>query len=803
MEHTRDFLEGLEAVKDPLTFWAFLATVALAAMYAFLQSSKFHELWSRILGDSLSSEQVFRLARYFLVGTFVLLVLIVVAVSTAPLILQWIYVDAKKIEASILSGEETAAIRRDFVRAMAVFKEERDYLRSRKLLVGIRRQVSTEDSRNTVDGYITATYDGQGQHRDGLHYICNLYKTKPPDSIEYRFAIHAHIRGIALKEGFDIAEEVAVEFATKCGRKDFSPVWVGIPRAKMEFLKDGRTLYEDYFHLSETEREYLRGIVRHYPLDGFVDHAHYFLHEFDKVIGTDSIIESVSILAAIQKEEGVNFPKSIGLMKMYLEKYPNSKRYEDIRDSLTSSLLLSGRLSEGLEFAVGEKLDVNQHLHHIFHGFSASVQRIGLDETLAIAKKYKFHAILLAHEHDDSDGHPISDEHSDSDWHIVSDSHYYLEEHFDNIWSFLSFIKLHSMLESFKNAGLLHIVDQKVDSLWHKYYDSVGFQLIESDNLQSALEEYDSQRQALGDFGLSVPELLVKRIRDLESIMVAETQDDPQVDVDVAIYLREIGAESLALARFNSIADSSRDSIAVQRALYLSAAMLRRNGQYADAKKTFERLWEQYPDGDLADDAVAEVGWYHLMVEGDVEGARKFFDMVLAEYPEENAADNALNWIARSYLRRGMYREALANYIKLASIYTGSRLGDGAKRTVERLKEVIQSERSENRLVGVRVYENRVMNVDPEKTSLSWGDVIVELNDYSVTDEGSLSAALATVEESFTDVEVIRGSGGQRLRFRLAVEEVMVYDDNWFGPASSPTRDIPRILDIPIVFPQK
>ena len=748
MEMVRALLEGLQDIEGPLTFWAFLSVVGLAALYFFLQSSKFHRLWSELLGRILLAEQAFRLVKYFLIGVFLLLVLIVIMAASAPLILEKMKIEPEVVQALTLASNETQESRKIFQDAMRVFKEDKDYRKSLELFRDVRAKLNSEKSRETVDGLITASYYGSGRHREGLYEICNLYKSRPQTSIRYRFDIHAHTRKIALRDGYYAAEGIATKFKTTCGRKDFSPVWAGIPLAKMEYLRHGSTVFEESFSLSNKDEEYLRKIIKHYPDDAFLDHAHYFLFQFDNVIGTNSIIEDVSIIASAQSKR--NRPSAhqqyISLLRRYLEKFPQSDRYSRIEYELTSSLLASGFLSAGLVLASRQERGVDQYISQISNGFTESVRKFGLPESLTLVKEYGVSGIFS------------------SAW----------DE--SGVWGFLSFHELRTVLDAFESVGFIHLLRPQFDDLWTKYCDVRGIQLIHSSGFRAALDLYTGQKSALSASDILVPALLETRVLDSRGLIRSNETNSSQASIKAAIYLRNFGAESLALDRFKAIADDYGNPAEAQKAMYLGGAMLRRMGDYKEARDFFYRLWESYPHSPLADDALAEVGWYHLIIRRDIDKAHNYFNEVLKTYSDSNAADNSLNWIAWSSLREGNYLEALERYVKLSTTYAGTRLGERGKKAIERLRTVVGSARIEQRLAAIRVDGNRIVGVDPGDTAVLYGDIITEVNGYSVTDESTLQSALSSVTEDTTKVKIVRGTNELELTFLFPVEEVTVYD---------------------------
>ena len=136
MEFIKTLLEGLKEIQDPLTFWAFVSVVGIVALYAFLNSTRFHQLWSRTLGESLFPDQLLQLAKFFLVGFFLLLALVVLVAATAPLLLHEMGENDTKIEALQLSIDENEATRKAFNRGLRVFQEGKGLQESPRTLQG-------------------------------------------------------------------------------------------------------------------------------------------------------------------------------------------------------------------------------------------------------------------------------------------------------------------------------------------------------------------------------------------------------------------------------------------------------------------------------------------------------------------------------------------------------------------------------------------------------------------------------------------------------------------------------------------
>lgn len=92
------------------------------------------------------------------------------------------------------------------------------------------------------------------------------------------------------------------------------------------------------------------------------------------------------------------------------------------------------------------------------------------------------------------------------------------------------------------------------------------------------------------------------------------------------------------------------------------------------AVKTFLEAQRVDPEGELADDALAEAGLNAWLLQGSFARARRILEQVADEYPSRNAADNALFWLARSANDEGDNTRAAAYWARLAMSVTSDRL---------------------------------------------------------------------------------------------------------------------------------
>lgn len=92
------------------------------------------------------------------------------------------------------------------------------------------------------------------------------------------------------------------------------------------------------------------------------------------------------------------------------------------------------------------------------------------------------------------------------------------------------------------------------------------------------------------------------------------------------------------------------------------------NREFAEAEKHLQAIVDKTPTGDMASDAIFQIGRGHAQ-RGDHAGALKWFERVLEREPHSPAAKEALLNAASAYSRVGKPREAISRYQSFISKY--------------------------------------------------------------------------------------------------------------------------------------
>jgi TolA-binding protein len=130
----------------------------------------------------------------------------------------------------------------------------------------------------------------------------------------------------------------------------------------------------------------------------------------------------------------------------------------------------------------------------------------------------------------------------------------------------------------------------------------------------------------------------------------------------------------------------------------------RSEGKSKQALDNFNTIVTGFPGTDSVDDALLEIGRYHLDVENDDEKARQAFEQVAKRFPQSDGAPGAyyyLGWLALTRSRTSAeLDDALAQFTRVQRLYPGSawvpkalHAAGLAHRRAGRLPEAVESER--------------------------------------------------------------------------------------------------------------
>lgn len=582
--------------------------------------------------------------------------------------------------------------------ALAKFKfQNKEYYEAAELYSFAieRANLGTQDAFE-ISGLVTAGLYGSGQHRKGLLEICNRYKSDPNANSQYRHAVHAHVRAIALQESYYSAETVVKKLrgTYNCKFDDFSTSWIPIPLKFMEFLEKGQ--YYD-ISLDGIDKEYAVGIIE--KREPFFDYVQLMLGGEDNF---KDIVENrgssfVYDVALLQLAYGSGVNGALHYITTYVRKFPTGKDVPAL--VLRSAEMVNSHdqlFLRKFEDAWAEQKDVLQRRDVVRLLLRKGPKPLALEiaDYLIEAEETEYNTAIaiqlvvgefLAGNSDYKDVNIIEMQGRLQRARMTEDLR---SLHVLNYRKECTYL-----MAKFENMelGEVSIFFRQYHEIFTSLFGAISYQVktsLDSDRFRIELPCAKS-------FGSSVAALngsdFVSAIAFLSELQSAltESQDDTLSSASTALHLCHIkrlqglsredmgmcGALSRLLPKstnFGMLA-SSLNMIIYEgnrpkhfKHLFLSAMEDRRDKKFDDYERKLLYFISRHSDTYLIDDVHAELGWYYMSI-GRFQDSERHLRIVVDKYSDLNAFDNALYWLSKVLAKRGDPIGASESSAKLAA----------------------------------------------------------------------------------------------------------------------------------------
>jgi tetratricopeptide (TPR) repeat protein len=518
----------------------------------------------RSLNGRLQKGHLFKIIRLVLLLAFGFSVIVVAFAFVSPIAMR--IADSKHLDIASKAFENLRA---------------QNYVDARRQYKRALEDATDESTSDKIRGMITATYYGQGLHREGLNFICEAYKARAVGDTRHVFAIHAHLRAIRRKEGVPAAETLASNMRRSCGRSDFTEIWAHVPLGLMEMVNNGVPMAEHSYKLSKEDTENLQRTILEKAKEAvngplpFHDFAIYFQRDFGGVIQRfpKSTLRHLALYDFAGEATGA---EKIARIRTFLSEFPLDSRAPLMYQSLISELVQTGQTEEALGYVA--KMD-----------------------------------------------------------------------------------------ESAKNEAIDRILDPTFDA---------SVKLQNEGDFKAALAILVNSCKLFAARGMDCDRSAERRKSLALAVPLTESLEPSDKCVNSFVKLRSADNQFLRGARAvldKCLSRLQADPVEAAKALYLLASASRSLGEYDRSADYLLRLVRGYPNHDLYDDALAELGFHYSMVAGNWPMAQTYLNEVVTKYSDRNAYDNALWWLARGHRDRGNYVEAMKYYGMIVSWKAESR----------------------------------------------------------------------------------------------------------------------------------
>lgn len=172
-----------------------ISAIAIALLmilsYKIVTNQKIISIVDKILNKSLEKTHLYKILKILIISVLFFSCLVVLLAFGS------IYLSQRNANESQQNSNAALSL---VLQAQKEFSEGH-YENARKIYFKQLEESPDAPTSDQTKGMITATFYGQQLHRQGLDFLCNEYKHKARDFHGYMFAVHAHLRAIAVLEG--------------------------------------------------------------------------------------------------------------------------------------------------------------------------------------------------------------------------------------------------------------------------------------------------------------------------------------------------------------------------------------------------------------------------------------------------------------------------------------------------------------------------------------------------------------------------------------------------------------------------
>ena len=477
-------------------------------------------------------------------------------------------------------------------------------------------------------------------YKKALEAILERYNTHPRGSLYNRWEFAWTINAITSHIGFAETEKIITELKEQYEPPDLSYAWLVVSHATLSNLY--RYRLRQITPLTDEQRQQALYLLAMYPDNEFNDHILFCLEQYEDILA--------------------NYPDSSLADKAYYQKY---------RSDLESTIKLkkTGQVDGELK-TLAEK----------FFTLTDRYSKTELHES-----SYRMTARALAAMQDSPASQKLAltyYEKVPADYQSV-----YLSTYFENLAPKQAIV----FADTLETAGI-------EEQIAPYYYIRQSAGAFEANQYELALQFYDFIPSSM----LNATPQRKHRITTLKRLVkIEDSSSDHQSKLyQKAMALKESKYDTVhAVPYFYEWMINAPEEDKA-RTLMLIAFCYRDDQMHGDKMlAVYKELIEKYPDHPLADDAMAEIGVYHLLWgwnQDRYQKARFWFARTIAEYPDGNAVDNCYNWIAWSYLKEENWLKAIEYYQLLIEKVPTSRFVDYAKKNLKELVLILMQRQFEN-----------------------------------------------------------------------------------------------------------
>lgn len=517
--------------------------------------------------------------------------------------------------------------------------------------------------------YMVAVFMSENNYKDALRIVLHKMKFEKEsydgDPKRFRFDMVYLLRYMYLNNGLEASKQLVDELKTEYPNSDLSYVWFTITVKNFDDLySDG---FEDPFKKGGSKEHYLKTFIATNPEDRFIDHAYYYLGDYQQIID--------------------NYPESDIRSRAYYAKAKDL--YHDMYHKMTDDK--NYRWREGYIFEDEALQTVTNYFNEYFEDNAYGYfTYYGIEKLLNLydwhyrkTGDYSWYIDLLEKMAEDSNKYDVQGPNGYYGYYSRS-----MTGLMQNVASSLmyEFSESEEMvqwpeaekerIEGFLDIGMVNTINR-----------GLANNAFKNDDFVKSKEYFDE----VGDdysYGYYYGHYLTRdRVRLLNELTNVIGKTDKKSLFRIANRLKDNHEKTLAIKYYEKLEKMTITDEELAQIYMYKAYCYRKLKMPVKMFLTHEYIAENLKKTTLADDALAETGLYYLLHTKETEKARQIFNQVIKIYPNSNTVNDAYNWIAWSYLRDRSYKKALEAYKVLHAKFPDDNFGVNALRNIKKIEE--------------------------------------------------------------------------------------------------------------------
>lgn len=659
VETIKGFLDIIEKIKTPLSFWSLIIIVFGVTFYIALKYSVPYKAIIESIVKKLSQTGLYKIIRLFIICVAMIVFLFTILAFVAPLINSYIdkNYDVSYLEKRFKDTQTDFEIDKKYLQIIKYY-EKHDYEKANLLI----RETFPDNLLNSETdrmGLVVASYYAAHQFDKAAEEVIKRGIKLPFWNTEIKKDLAHCIRNYRLETTPNEAIELVTRLNLKYNYpKSLSYFWICLPMEVMDNINNSiHSLYSlNLEDLDKNDKEVMMYLIRKHRKDPFIDWAYYYVQDYDKALSLNGQIKDILLYAKgyrIMKElrantddvtnpnllkkklselENTKINEAITLFKNYIKFYPKLPHADDASYWLSYSYILQKKYTNALDELTIQNLGNEDYDYYRNELFDIIIERKTVaPEKIAYyiskfnTKNAKYATVRLI----------------DSFFSSNITNEIAINKFKKNIISSDDYVNLYLRFKLFQNKCVNNIYSNEIEKEGNNL----------SHNIANLQEKYSNEEESddaylMNELNDALENVLTK-YKDVKPIFTNTKTTLQDISKTASLIRRKYKDYDLSI----SLTQYGLKRFSGQKSDYLHYLKIMALKDKYTSQMDYEvnQFLQLYPNSGYLDDVLSEYIYVKAYLQNDPLKADTLITLLFKKSPKGNARDNALYWIIEGY----------------------------------------------------------------------------------------------------------------------------------------------------------